>query len=710
MNNVDRYAAYRTRGRDPRNRPSGRRRFRPTADVLERREVPATIYVEPLSYPHPDPSHFTTLQNALKAASPGDMVVIEPGATVKGIISGTTSLAQSANVGDTTINTFGPTAPGQFVTIDSERDLVVDVKPGPNGTFTETLNVSLRSSHGSLATVTPDITSIGINKPVMIMGELDVPQYPIPSNLSLIATTGAGTGTVIQHLQVSSLSLADGSRGVLVTDCVIGSASVTNSGQNSIEGNTINGTLGFNGSNGLLSGDLVSFNTFLDSAQGGAPTTQSLSVLDDNHLSVTDNTFSLPSFFDSAIMVSSSSGVQIARNTINAANGQPFGDGTDLGQISVIGPAPGLMLSANNVNTNGLGTAIEIRIPSPSAASSTSVRIEANSLGNNRVGIDVYGSGTGPGAAGTIDAGGGPLGSYGANDFRGMKGSTSNGVFAIRLSLGPGVMSSSTNNGAISALGNIYDDPKLANPLLIVKDGRSNTFTGGPLVGQGTINVGAVQLTKDQEFIEAVYKTFVDRAASPSEVQMQLVHLAHESRQAFANGIAHADESYQRQIDLTYAEYLHRAPDPGGRAHFLGLLQTTPSLALEQFYAAILNSDEYFFRAQALYPSTDANGAFIRALFNDEYRRTPSPIEATSYEFMLITTPANQAAAHQAVANTIVESQEALGDRIQDYYHVILNRNFITSADQIQGWLNTGLDLLSIQVAMAGTDEFYRDA
>jgi hypothetical protein len=289
-----------------------------------------------------------------------------------------------------------------------------------------------------------------------------------------------------------------------------------------------------------------------------------------------------------------------------------------------------------------------------------------------------------------------------------MNASAASGVFAIRLSLGPGITSSSPNNGVVRAMNNLYDDAALANPDQIVKDGVSNTFSGGPLVGQGTIIVGAVQLTRDQEFVQALYKTFVARAAGPSELQMATARLAFETRTQLASDVVHADESYKRQIDLAYREYLNRAPDPGGKAAFLGLLQSNHTL--EFIDAIFLSSNEYFNRALAANPLMSPNDAYIVAIVGVEDRRMTMTSDYDFYEGMLIATPGNPMAARQVVASTIVETPEALRNRIRDYYHEILNRNSITSDGEIQGWLNTGLDLLSIQFAMAGSDEFYMRA
>ena len=98
---------------------------------------------------------------------------------------------------------------------------------------------------------------------------------------------------------------------------------------------------------------------------------------------------------------------------------------------------------------------------------------------------------------------------------------------------------------------------------------------------------------------------------------------------------------------------------------------------------------------------TASNSTFIKALYVQLLNRTPSQAEINGWLPVLATV------GRTGVANAFLTSVEYRFDTIKTYYSTILRRGPAPTGKEVMGWVNTGADLLSIQIAMEASVEFY---
>jgi hypothetical protein len=125
--------------------------------------------------------------------------------------------------------------------------------------------------------------------------------------------------------------------------------------------------------------------------------------------------------------------------------------GPDLTSVTVAG---------NTIDTGG--KRIGLLIDTAGQPNDLAVKVEGNDFRNNAVGVSIWGNTISPG---TIDLGGGALGSMGQNDFRGFTAATAaQGRFAIALHM--------TNAQAVVAAKlNLWSESNLG---AVIKDGTDN--------------------------------------------------------------------------------------------------------------------------------------------------------------------------------------------------------------------------------------------
>jgi hypothetical protein len=206
-------------------------------------------------------------------------------------------------------------------------------------------------------------------------------------------------------------------------------------------------------------------------------------------------------------------------------------------------------LTGNVFSSNSAGVGLLL---SPSAGNGANFRLllQGNDFHFNVIGVKDNTDGSAAAtAAGTIDAGGGFLGSLGGNDFRGYAGQANEFAIAILDPLG-------TNRGAgsVSAHNNLWS---VANPGQVVQDSHNNANS----ISAGTIDVGAVQLTPDERFIQSLYNHFLGRPGQLSELQAWSTQLPVSGATGVANAINTSPEGETRIVNGLYAQFLGRQPD-----------------------------------------------------------------------------------------------------------------------------------------------------
>jgi hypothetical protein len=167
-----------------------------------------------------------------------------------------------------------------------------------------------------------------------------------------------------------------------------------------------------------------------------------------------------------------------------------------------------------------------------------------------------------------------------------------------------------------------------------------------------------------------------------------------------ADDILRSTEYRDRLITRTYAAFLGRAPDAGGRSDWLALLEQGGdgrSSAGERFIAAILTSAEYYQR------NGNSDYTWIPSLYGNLLRRDASDAEETGQESRLqqcITGVQKLAAA------MIYTSAEQLGRQVQSLFSRYLERN--ASAADIGYWvgqLQGGMTVEEVAQALIASEE-----
>jgi hypothetical protein len=151
----------------------------------------------------------------------------------------------------------------------------------------------------------------------------------------------------------------------------------------------------------------------------------------------------------------SSNTLAYMNNTIVTHNG-----GTALGLAVSPASPTAVTVTGNGLHTSGVGVGLAM-----SGGPSYQALVQGNSFTSDRVGVKVVGNGT---TAGTVDLGGGALGSTGGNDFTGFTTATA-GSYAI------GLFQVSTGY-TMSATGNLFG---VADPTTVIADGTHDRAAGG---------------------------------------------------------------------------------------------------------------------------------------------------------------------------------------------------------------------------------------
>jgi hypothetical protein len=144
--------------------------------------------------------------------------------------------------------------------------------------------------------------------------------------------------------------------------------------------------------------------------------------------------------------------------------------------------------------------------------------------------------------------------------------------------------------------------------------------------------------------------------------------------------------------------YLGRQAQGGEEMGFVNQLQAGQSE--EQVLSQILGSTEFFNHAQTLGFSGSANAQFVQALYQLLLNRTPGTAEVNAQVAAL-----TNGVSRQTLALGFLQSQEYRGDAVAADYANLLHRT--GSANDVNAWVFSNLDLASIRLAFEGSAEFF---
>ena len=436
-----------------------------------------------------------------------------------------------------------------------------------------------------------------VNKALLIQDDLAFGPAVSPQVGSLTLAT---SGSVLLNLNVGAVTINNGVTGEAILKSRVGSITqnvgpLTN-GFNFIALNTITGpvVLGSAAGSPVASGDQVLSNAFVSGKSGIL-----LDVASDNNALIRDNSFQGAAAGVTGVEVDDSTGVVLLNNRVLAPGSGSVG-------LLIDNPtrATSVVARDNRLDTGGQGTGIATV---KTAGTTLTVNLANNDLVRDLVGLRVTGDGTvNADALGTIDAGGGPLGSAGGNDFH--------------LYFGGSHLAIVTAN---------------ALPTTDTVSARFNIFSTTPgsvvMAGAGSIDVSS-PLSQAEAFVDRLYDNFLGRSASPGpggELAFWAGQLSVLGPRQVAHQILFSPEGLAHTADRLLAGVLGRLSNPVDDASAGQLLGR---LGVERFLTFLLTSPEFQARANtlaALPGSADQN--FVEGLFVVLFGRNASPADLTTW-------------------------------------------------------------------------------
>jgi len=708
-----------------RSRSSGRAMRVGGPECLEPRTVLAVFTVVPPDAPT-DYFHFRTLQDALGAASAGtpdqrDTIQIDPLADISSIPR-STDLLQSVAAGATQIQTPVAIAPGEVVTIKqftlgvegvSENALVIDSSAGPGGKFLLTLASPLTNAYSVVAlisNVTVETTGdLGIGKSVRVTslpGAVRGGTNGFANSLQIWADNVSLEGLTID----GQVDLVKGADGTSIVNCIllenVSDTLATDSSGRLIRNNVFYGDLILRGDSTFPTPDSIKFNRFEDSRL----------LLDGaDSAVVSSNTFNMTGA-GVAVTVKAAQNVQLLKNTIQFSSpvgiqgglSDPVTDASIGIKVQGVGVTQtNVTMSNNSIDTAGSGAGVVFVVANGGVFQAV---VQGNDFHTNQIGMFVQGDGTANAtAAGTIDAGGGTLGSLGGNNFRGF--TTADASSGTRYAI---VVANTVGTaGTVKARNNIWSP---TTPTQVVKDSANNTAAVSPsmVAGTGIADVGTSgqQLTGNQQYVQSLYNQFLLRTGTLPEINAWANLLPSSPSQAamqpVATSIITSAESYGNYVTGLYNTLLQRSPDTAGLNGWVSQLQA--GATKESVAASITGSPEYLGKLQVSPEGgTQALGgigdsAYVVSVYQQYLRRLPSNSEVSAW---LAGGPLTQTT-RTSMANAVLTSTE-----FRDYlitsqlYKRTLHRVTPPTSGEVAAWSNSGLPYTKLQTAFASTTEFY---
>ncbi|HEV3079935.1 MAG TPA: hypothetical protein VGY66_09155 [Gemmataceae bacterium] len=633
-------------------------------------------FVVPVGVPVDNVNTFATLQAALTTATvnAGDVIQIEPGSSPGNIVNADLPAVANLTIqGDPGV---AASAIPQFTISDA---LVVaqagftlrNVNVGLVGAGSLSLNANATITSSLVA----DVSSSAL-LPMVVSGTVD--------NLL--------NSTFVDNSSTSATAFISISPGVAGTSNLIaGNTFVLNTPATAL--------LQYSAAAAATLRDQVSNNTFL--AQPGSSPTFLLQVAGPiSGLTIQDNTFSSADIGTRAIAVSSSvaglGSVTIAGNTVNLTATAPgvVGGPNTVGILittSTAGVSLNTVIHGNLLNTVGLGSGLRFDIGN--TGSVVSARVEGNDLHNNKIGVFIN-STAGAALVSSIDLGGGNQSSLGGNNFRSYTAAASATSGAI-------VTNALAVQGGITARSNIFANG--VNPESVTFDSSENaTLTD---VDESS------PLTGNAAFVETLYIDFLKRAGnttSSTDAGAWVTALNNHTltQTGVANSIIRSTEALGLLLDGLYVKVLNRLPDVGGRNSFINLLQNGGTI--EQVINTMVTAPEF----NVL---TGTDSGFVQGLYSRLLGRVGSNAEIAGWVSQLPTL------GRSGVANAILKSAEFRTDVVRQFYGFspaalssvaslfppLLHRTTAPTAAELNGWVNSTSDLLTIEVTIAGTGEFF---
>lgn len=202
--------------------------------------------------------------------------------------------------------------------------------------------------------------------------------------------------------------------------------------------------------------------------------------------------------------------------------------------------------------------------------------------------------------------------------------------------------------------------------------------------------------TPNQRFISELYRDLLNRPVDPGGLAHWNGMLdAGVSRTDIAFQIEQTTEYVNDVVQGLYQQYLNRAADPGGLSYYASLMQA--GATIEQVAADIAASDEFFA------DQGGTNADFVNGLYQDALGRDAGPGGLAYFTGQLA-----GGVTREQVAGEVLSSQEYRNDVVSQAYEHLLDRPADPAGQA--GWvsvLNAGGTDQQVYAGMCGSQEFY---
>ena len=348
-----------------------------------------------------------------------------------------------------------------------------------------------------------------------------------------------------------------------------------------------------------------------------------------------------------------------ANNVVNmlAANTVGLGIAQDNSSFSFV------RILNNSISTANTGTGIAMTMTQGDLTHFAALA-QGNDFHNNAIGVSVTGDGLG---SGTVDLGLGDLSSLGGNDFRGFisKGTATHAAIVLNASTG----------GAVIAMNNMFSSGVSA----LVADFNQN----------GTILVNQ-ELSDQRAFVQSLYNGVLGRSGGLGELDPWVSVLNAQGQGTVVNALVRSAEGLGRIVDSLYLRFLGRQSDTGGRNSWTSFLQNGGTE--EQVENSFLTSPEYL---------SHISFDFVQSLYINFLGRSGGPGELAFWNNSI------QTLGLAGIANGFVTSGESRQNALTTDFKVFLHR--IPASSELTPLTNSNHDLLSLQVSLLSTTEFFNN-
>jgi hypothetical protein len=229
----------------------------------------------------------------------------------------------------------------------------------------------------------------------------------------------------------------------------------------------------------------------------------------------------------------------------------------------------------------------------------------------------------------------------------------------------------------------------VADPETVIRDNA-----GAGLGGQADV-VATGNLTGNAAYVEALYLHFLHRAGDTANANdaggwVALLN-GGTTPLAVATAIGRSPEALGLRVDGLYRQFLGRDSDPAGRAALVSFLQGGGTA--EAAVASLVASAEY--RARF-----GSDGAFVQSLAAALLGRAGAPAEVAAWA------GAVGSAGRSAFASAFLGSAEYRARVVRQLFAQVLHRLAPPADAAVTPWVNSGLDLLTVEIDFTASPEF----